>query len=84
MLIRLFDHLEWRLDFFPSPQGKEGGVIHASAIAHTRHWRSRFFGRIAEKIVMNQIFYPDLVKLAELKQPFSDLEESGVRSPPTF
>ncbi len=71
-LTRLFDLLEWEIEVKPSSiaQGKQSQII-ASAFAHTHHWRSRLFGRIAEKIMMNQIYYPDLVKLAELRQPFS-------------
>ncbi len=79
-LVRLFDHLDWIVEIKPN---SKGSLIQGKAIAHTRHWRSRFFGRISEKILMNQIFYPNLVKLAELKQPFSvDLPESqGLAGP---
>jgi len=68
-LTRLFDHLEWQLDFEAQPGG--GAIIHAREVAHTRYWKSRFFGRLAERILMNQVFYPDIIKLSELKQPFS-------------
>lgn len=67
-LTRLFDHLEWNIEI--RDQGK-GSLISGTVIAHTHHWRSRLFGQIAEKILLNQTFYPDLVKLAELKHPFS-------------
>lgn len=67
-LFKLFDSIEWNIEFLPS---QKGSLIQGSVSAHTKHWKSRFFGRIAEKILMNQIFYPDLLKLAELKQPFS-------------
>ncbi|MEO5969787.1 MAG: hypothetical protein ABIQ95_07640 [Bdellovibrionia bacterium] len=67
-LTRLFDRLEWRLDF----EAKEGGaMIHAQEMAHTRHWKARFFGRIAERILMNQTFYPDIIKLSGLQHPFA-------------
>lgn len=67
-LTRLFDTLEWKVEFLPNDQGS---LIRGTAKAHTRHWRSRFFGRIAERILMNQVFYPNLIKLSELRQPFS-------------
>lgn len=66
-MTRLFDHIEWQFDF-EATQG--GAMIHARELAHTRHWKSRLFGRIAERILMNQIFYPDIIKLSELKHPF--------------
>ena len=67
-LTRLFDHLEWQLDFEAQPGG---AIIHAQVVAHTRYWKSRLFGRLAERILMNQVFYPDIIKLSGLKQPFS-------------
>jgi hypothetical protein len=65
-LTELFDLLEWEIALTP----REGGtVIRGSANAHTRNWRSRFFGALAERILMHQVFYPDLSRLAVLKQP---------------
>jgi hypothetical protein len=68
-LTRLFDRLEWKIEFEPKPDG--GSWIRSSATAHTHHWRSRLFGAVAEKIVMHQVFYPNVLKLATLIQPFS-------------
>ena len=65
---RIFDHLEWTIELEPTP---EGSLIRGLAIAHTCHWRSRLLGQIATKILMNQVFYPDLIKLSQLRQPFS-------------
>jgi hypothetical protein len=67
-LTRLFNLIQWNLTLEPTPTGS---TIHVRELAHTQHWKSRFFGRMAEKILMNQIYYPDIIKLAELKQPFS-------------
>lgn len=73
-LNKLFDLLEWKIELLP----REGGsYVRATAKAHTCHWRSRLFGRLAEKIVMNQIFYPNLLKFVELRQPFSSGLEAG-------
>ncbi len=68
-LTRLFDRIEWKLDFEAKPGG--GTLIHARESAHTRHWKARLFGRISERILMNQVFYPDVIKLSELKHPFA-------------
>lgn len=84
-LVRLFDRVEWILELQPNPKTK-GSLIRGTAIAHTRHWRSRFFGRVSERILMNQIFYPNLVKLAELTHPFSldpPAPEQGLTGPST-
>ena len=67
-LTRLFDRLEWKIEILPHPKGS---LILGTASAHTSHWRSRLFGRLSERILMNQTFYPDLLKLSELTQPFS-------------
>ncbi len=67
-LTHLFDRLEWKIEIDPTEQGSS---IHGIALAHTRHWRARLFGRLTEKILMNQVFYPNLIQLADLKQPFS-------------
>jgi hypothetical protein len=79
-LTRLFDRIEWQLDFQPvsefnsNSNSKFNGksmIIHAQEWAHTRHWKSRFFGRVAERVLMNQVYYPDIIKLSELKYPFA-------------
>jgi hypothetical protein len=67
-LTQLFSHLDWTIELIPQGQGT---LIRGSATAKTHHWRSRLFGRLAQRILMNQVFYPDLIKLAQLKQPFS-------------
>jgi hypothetical protein len=71
-LTKLFDAMEWKIQIKPNPKGS-GSLVMGEAKAHTCHWRSRFFGITAEKIMMNQVFYPHLIKLAELKQPFADV-----------
>ena len=68
-LTQVFDRIEWTVEIQPKPNG--GSLIRGTAVAHTCHWRSRLFGKLTERIVMNQVFYPNLMKLSELKQPFS-------------
>ncbi len=67
-LTRLFDNLEWTIEIEPTAKGSS---IRGIAQAHTRHWRSRLFGRLAEKILMNQVFYPNLIQLADREQPYT-------------
>ena len=65
---KLFDQLEWKIQLFPS---EKGTLIRGTATAYTRHWKSRLFGKLSEKIIMNQLFYPNLIQLSTLRQPFS-------------
>lgn len=64
-LTELFNRLDWTVELNP-------GFVQGSAHAHTSHWRSRFFGRVAEIVLMNQVFYPDLFKLAKTGEPTDD------------
>ncbi len=75
-LTRILDQIEWSVEILPGPKGS---LIRGTATAHTLHWRSRLFGRLSQRILMNQIYYPDLMKLAELTQPF--VIESGPQIP---
>ena len=47
---------ELRAKGFPS-------VAYGNAVAHTSHWRGRVFGTLTPRILMNQVYYVDLVKL---------------------
>jgi hypothetical protein len=87
-LNKLFDDIYWNIEIRPRPasnsgKNSEGSLIKATITAHTKHWRSRLFGRLAEKILLNQIFYPNVLKLAELKQPFS-VDQQGSQSSGLF
>lgn len=70
-LTHLFDRLEWRVELLNDSGAPAGAtaVVRGTCVAHTAHWRARVFGAIAERIMLHQIFYPDMIKLAELKQP---------------
>ena len=67
-IFKLFDELEWRVEL---EETQNGTIIRGIARAHTRNWRSRLLGRFSEKIIMNQLFYPNLIQLSNLRQPFS-------------
>jgi len=67
-LTRMFDDLRWKIQIEPKDSGS---ILRGTVTAHTAHWKSRLFGRIAEKIILHQVFYPNLIQLSELKQPFS-------------
>ena len=68
-ITKLFDHLEWHLEFIPEANG--GTLIRGTAMGHTANWRARLFARIAEKILMNQVFYVDMEKLAHIDRPLN-------------
>ncbi len=62
-LTTLFDRLEWKIKWIPEGSGT---LIQGSLLAHTSHWRSRLFGALAQRILLNQLFYPDLIKMGNL------------------
>jgi len=76
---KLFDRLEWQVELIPGTsfgapqlpkdQAGSGTTIRGKMIAHTSTWRARLFAKIAKRILMNQVFYPNLTALAELKTP---------------
>lgn len=61
-----FDDLQWEVSLEPISlvAGARGTRIHAVVEGHTRNWRSRMFARIAPHILMNQVLYVDLFRLA--------------------
>jgi hypothetical protein len=74
-----FQNLRWTIEIVSgTPHGapglgkqptENGTLIRGTLTAETRSWRSRLFSRVAERILLNQIFYPNLTALAELKEP---------------
>jgi hypothetical protein len=71
-LTKLFDRIDWTIEFLPNPRAKDAGqgtLIRGTEIVHTSHWRSRLFGRLFPSIFLNQIFYPNLLTLADIKNP---------------
>jgi len=72
---RLFDRLEWIVEVLPPDQasnpirsGQFNSLVRGRVVAHTANWRSRVFGRMAPRILLNQVFYPDLTILAGIQQ----------------
>jgi hypothetical protein len=72
MLFRQFDSIEWRIELRPDGANT---LIHGVETAHTSSWRSRLFGKIAKRILMHQIFYPDLIKLGESHPPVNPSDD---------
>ena len=66
-LTKLFDRLEWTIEFLPNPRG--GTMVRGTELAHTANWRARLFGKLVPSILMNQIFYPNTMVLAEINNP---------------
>jgi hypothetical protein len=67
-IFHLFDQLSWKIEVSPQASGS-GTQIIGTETAHTTHWRSRLFGRIASRVMLNQLFYPNLMVLADPKTP---------------
>ena len=76
---KLFDSMEWTIELSPGTEtgapglprdsSTQGTTVRGTLKAHTSSWRARLFSRIAHRILMNQVFYPNLPALAELKTP---------------
>ena len=76
---KLFDSMEWTIELIPGTDAGapglprdsagQGTTVRGTLTAHTSSWRARLFSRIAHRILMNQVFYPNLPALAELKTP---------------
>lgn len=67
-IVRLMDHLLWKIELLPDPENKQI-LIRGTETAHTSHWRSRLFGRLAPRVLLNQLFYPNLMVLANPVTP---------------
>lgn len=57
-IAKQFADVEWTIEVAP-------GKLTGRARARTLTWRSRLMSRLSERIVMNQLFYPNLMRLAE-------------------
>jgi len=58
----LFDDLTWDVDLEPA---STGATIVGRASGVTRSWRSRLFGVLTERILMAQVYYPNVIALSE-------------------
>lgn len=63
---KLFKNYQWRIEILPPESGKTGARVQGQAFATTRSWRGRVLGALAEKILMYQSYYPDLLQLVKL------------------
>jgi hypothetical protein len=65
---RVVDSFEWEISLRAATEeeAKKGysSFVMGSASAFTKNARARFFGRVTPKILMNQLYQIDLVKLA--------------------
>lgn len=62
-IAKLFSSLDWKIEI----NGEKSGtlLIVGHEEAQTSSARARFLGRAAPRILLNQLFYPDLIVLAE-------------------
>jgi len=69
-LTKLFDRIDWTIEFLPNPYGgEEKTMIRGIETVHTAHWRARLFGKLVPSIFLNQIFYPNLLTLSAINNP---------------
>lgn len=59
---KVVDGLEWRIELL-------AGKIRGTATARTRHWRSRVISALSQRVLMNQLFYPNVMALGLFTQP---------------
>lgn len=59
---KIVEKLVWRIELEP-------GRVRGLGTARTRHWRARLFAAISPRVLMNQLFYPDVMALGEFTQP---------------
>lgn len=85
-LTRLFDRLEWEIELQPVPSSSDPShatLVIGKAFGHTSHWRSRLIGTLTEKIIMNQVFHPNVMQLAQI-QSLEPLSASEKNTPPAI
>lgn len=84
-LTNLFDFYEWSLEILPATEAMKArgfkSMIHGESQAHTSHWRGRLFGTVSPKILMNQVYYVDLVKMGTLSRQVEAVKEN---LPPSY
>ncbi len=70
-LSRLFSKLSWKIELIAesSPGSVQKTLIRGTLRATTASGRSRIFSKLTPRILMNQVFYPDLEKLSLLEFP---------------
>jgi hypothetical protein len=76
-LTRIFDRLDWVVDVTKPADGSDRMLLKAEARAQTGNWRGRLFGRLSNRILMNQVFYPNLFKLAKINDPVTQVVPSA-------
>src|SRR5262249_8511249 len=63
----LFSELSWKIELEPRADGHT--LVRGSITGHTASARARILAGLAKRILMNQVFYVDIQKLAEITQP---------------
>jgi hypothetical protein len=71
-ITKLLSDIIWNIQIENDETGKNKIIAEISAT--TKTWKSRFYGSYAKDILLNQIFYPDLISFTE-KQYLFDIPE---------
>jgi len=66
-LQKVLREVSWEIELLPQAQG-QGTLLRGRAQAKTASPRGRLMARLAPRVVMNQVFYPDLESLADLNK----------------
>lgn len=64
-----FDGIRWNVEVVADPQDSAKTLVKGRLDTRTKHWRSRLYSRIAPRAFLNQIFFPDLIRLAFYGKP---------------
>jgi hypothetical protein len=62
-LEKLFSKLEWELEL--QPESNRRTWVEAKIKAKTNSWKARIYARLVPRILLNQVFYPNLIAFAE-------------------
>jgi len=84
-LTRLFDAFDWSIEILPATEELKArgykSIVHGETHAHTAHWRGRLFATVSPGILMNQVYYVDLVKLETITR---QVEAAKENLPPSY
>jgi hypothetical protein len=70
-----FERLEWEVSI-ENPSDQEHTIV-GICRTRTQTWRTRVFGTFARKILMHQIYYPNLIALSRITQPEAQFLETS-------
>jgi hypothetical protein len=72
-LTQLFETLDWsfRIESRNLDPNPPGSLLTGTATVRTKSWRARLIGSFASRVLLNQVYSPNLLKLSEQETPFT-------------